>query len=100
MRSHVVVLVSPELNLLSGISEVGEPALVQAFVTKLTVEALDMAVLRRFARLDEVQLYAALEGPGVESLGDELRTIVDADVLRLPPHRRKQRHHRSGRACR
>jgi hypothetical protein len=59
MGPDLVVVPSPELDGLSGAGNIGEPVLIEAFVTQLAVEAFDVAVLRRLARSDEVKRDAA-----------------------------------------
>src|SRR2546426_12391295 len=55
------------------------------------IEALDVAILSRLARPNEVERNSVLKGPGVEGLGDKLRAVVDANALRLALHRDQQR---------
>ena len=55
-----VVVDPPCFDDLAGLAEVGEQGFVQAFVSKLAVEALDEAVLHRLARRDVVPFDAAL----------------------------------------
>src|SRR6185437_10757125 len=59
-----------------GVGEAEEPALVETLVAEAPVEAFDIAVLRRLAWLDELQLDPALVGPLVESPPGELRAVV------------------------
>src|SRR5690606_36119384 len=62
-----------------GCCERGEPVEVQAVVAEGAVEALDEAVLHRFAGLHEVDLDATGIRPGVERPARELRTVVGND---------------------
>ena len=55
VRAHLVVIDPPIFNGLSCVVEGQEPALVQAFLAELSMEALDVAVLHRPAWRDEVQ---------------------------------------------
>ena len=48
-----VVVTSPTGYFVSGIGEAREPVLVEAFVAKAAVEALNIGVLRRAARLNQ-----------------------------------------------
>src|SRR5262245_25745535 len=61
-----------------------EPVLVQTFVAQAAVEALDVGVLVRLARLDEMPVDAVDVGPRVERPTDELRTVVGDQHRRLP----------------
>jgi hypothetical protein len=82
VRSLGVVLEAPRLDDLASVVERVEPVGVQALVAEAAIEALDEGVLRRGAGLDEVQCDAALVGPLVEGVGDELRAVVDHDGRR------------------
>lgn len=53
--------------------------LVEAFIPKPTIEARDEGVLCRFARLDQLQLYAVIVSPLIQSLACELRPLVGAN---------------------
>lgn len=60
MRALFVVVPSPSGDLLVGEVQAGEPVLVEAFIPETPVEALDVGVLRGLARLDELEVGAAL----------------------------------------
>jgi len=49
---------------------------VQTLVARAAVEALDVGVLVRLARFDEMQVDPVGVGPRVERPADELRTVV------------------------
>src|SRR5258708_36852236 len=53
--------------------------LVQAFISKPPVEALDVAVVHWFSRPDEGKAYAAPVRPGIEHLALELGPVVYGD---------------------
>ena len=55
---------------------------VQAFGPKASVEAFRIAVLPRTARFDIDRLDVVIPQPGLDHLGDELRAVVAADILR------------------
>ena len=55
--SNSVVVLPPGLDSLSGFVQAAKPVLIQAFVPQPAIEALDVRVLDRLARLDEVQLH-------------------------------------------
>lgn len=57
--------------------------LVEALVAELAVEAFDVAVLHRLARIDQSMLDAVPLGPDNEGPAGELRTIVGAYDLRI-----------------
>ena len=56
MRPHGVVVNSPGFDDLLRLRDAEKPVLVQALITKLSIEALDMGVLDRFARANKAQL--------------------------------------------
>lgn len=53
VRHHFVVVRAPASRCHPGLVQGLEPALVEVFVTKLTVEALNVAVLHWTPRLDQ-----------------------------------------------
>jgi len=79
VRAYRVVLEAPSLDLFPGVPKIVEPVLVQTLVPELAVEALDVGVLRRFPRVDEVQLDPVTVRPGVQRLSAELPAIVGDD---------------------
>src|SRR6186997_141747 len=76
MRTDRVVLFQPIFgdvtNLLKIIKQIG----IQNIFPKRSVEALDVSILRRFSRLDMQQFNLFFFGPALQSLGDQLRTII------------------------
>ena len=81
----MVVIIAPVGQEAPGVGEPQEPVLIQALVPQLPVEAFDVAVLRRLARLDEVQLDAVLVGPLIQRPADELGAIVESMRACLVP---------------
>lgn len=79
MRSVGVVVDPPVLDDLTGLVEVGEQVFVEALVAQATVEALNKAVLHRFARRDVVPLDAKLLLPGQHRVRRELGAVVADD---------------------
>src|SRR5688500_3159166 len=83
MRPLAVINCQPlfgeELNLLHSAEEV----LIQHFVAVGAIEALDEGVLIGLAGLDVEQRNATLPARLHKAAGDELRTIVQAQRLRL-----------------
>ncbi len=69
----------PFLNCSSGVSQTGEPMLVQAFIPEPSVETFDKRVLDQFSRLDKVQPHAVPISPFIERLADQLRAVIDND---------------------
>ena len=57
MWPDVVVMIFPGIDSFARIVQAGEPVEIQTIVSEFAVEALDERVLRRLARLDEIQLH-------------------------------------------
>src|SRR3954447_16532706 len=81
MWPDLVVVSTPILDFLPSVVKAQEPMCVQAFVSELAVEGFDEAVVRGLARPREVEHHTLLVSPDVEIAGDELRSLVDADIL-------------------
>ncbi len=73
MRSHIVVLFPPGLDDGLSILDVLKPVLVQALVSKLSIEAFDETILNRTPRVDEIQV--------------DLPIISDRSLRDKPPFR-------------
>src|SRR5262249_17926734 len=65
----------------SGMSPTAKPVQIQALITKLAVEALDVRILRGLARLDEVEGDAVGIRPDIQDSPSELRAVVDRVLL-------------------
>ena len=61
--------------------QVCEEVCIKDFAAHGAVEALDVGVLCRFARLDVVEAHSVLLAPGDELRGDEFRAVVDPYLL-------------------
>ncbi len=81
VRSLAVVVLPPGRDLPPGIFEIGEDLSVQALVAEAALEGLHEGILRGFAGGREVELHASFEGPGVEGLRGEFRSVVGSDDL-------------------
>ena len=75
-----VVVTSPALNDDLGLAQTVEDLAVEQLIAKAGVEALDIAVLPRTASLDVSGLAADSCDPFLHGLGDELRSVVGADM--------------------
>ena len=80
MRPDRVVVASPALDDDLGLAQSVEDLAIEQFIAKAGVEALDVAVLPRAARLDVGGLGADSGDPFLHGLGDELRSVVGPDV--------------------
>jgi len=68
---------------LAGVIEIEEQALVEELVAHPAVEALDEAVLHRFARRDGVPFDLMIRGPAEDGVRGELGAVVADDHSRL-----------------
>jgi hypothetical protein len=69
VRPLLVVVEAPGFDLLLRILERDELMHVQALLTQAPVEGLDVGILHRFARMDEVEGDAAVVRPVFEGAG-------------------------------
>src|SRR5258708_1356659 len=81
VRAFAVVLPPPVRQGASYVVERAEPAGVQTLVAQPSVEALDMPVLHRPARLDVYQPDLPVLRPAQHPPRGELRAVVRAQVL-------------------
>src|ERR1700728_363466 len=81
VRTVMVVIVVPEGQLAASIGQREEDLHVQALVAQSPVEALDIAVLDRPSRPDEIQMHAVPVSPEVHGPAGELGPVVDGDRL-------------------
>jgi hypothetical protein len=52
MWTTLVIILPPVINDFPGVSDIAEPVLIQTFIAKSSVKALNKSVLRWLARLD------------------------------------------------
>jgi hypothetical protein len=86
VRPPVVVVVLPGCRDRPGVAEAVEDLQGQALVTESAVEALGEAVLPGATGLDVERRDADAIEPSSKLVGNELRTVVAADVLRHATH--------------
>ncbi len=82
MRALCVVLSPILLRFSSHLRKISPQVTVQTLVAQLSVEALDVRVLRRFSGLDIVPLDPSRLGPALHVRRDKLRSVVAAYRLR------------------
>ena len=80
MRPDRIVMAPPAFDDDLSFSEGVEDLAIEQLIAKAGVEALDVAVLPRTAPLDIGSLGADSGDPSLDSLGDELRSVVGPDV--------------------
>ena len=78
--THGVEATPPRLDLHLGLSQAEEGLIVQKFIPKLGVEALAVAVLPGAVRLDIGGLRADGGDPFTQRRGNELRSVVGANI--------------------
>ena len=79
--SLAVVVVPPVLEDHPALAQRVEQLTVQTLGPKPAIEALHVAVLPRAARIDIDRLDLVLPEPFLDRLGDELRSVVTADLF-------------------
>ncbi len=79
MGPDFVVVFAPFSNAIPGLWQALNPLLFQAFVSELSIEALDVAVLRRPARLNQNVANPVRSGPSQEGAACEFRTVICAN---------------------
>ena len=82
MRPDVVVMPAPDFDHDASLLATAEPFERQAFVTEFAVEALVVAVLPGFARIDQCGVYLRVAEPFEDRVADELRAVVRAEEPR------------------
>ena len=75
MGPDFVVVFAPFSNAISGLRQALNPLLIQAFVSELSIETLDVAVLHGPARLNQNVANAMQSGPSQEGAACEFRTL-------------------------
>ena len=93
VRPPVVVLQSPGVGQVPGLGKVRELFSVGQLVSQAAVERFGVAVLPGRAWLDVQRLHARMGQPPPNRLGDELRPVVAADVLRHATDAEQLRQH-------
>src|SRR5580704_2035433 len=93
VRSRLVVIKAPALELLPDVAQVEEGFDVQAFIAKAPIKRFNIAIVDRLSRTDELQVYTVLVAPGVHRLACEFAPVVHRDRFRyssLRDHLRKR----------
>ena len=76
MRPNVVVVEKPVSGLSPRFEDTDEAMHIEDFVSGFSVERFDVGVLRRLARLDEVQNDVAFGSPAQHRVARKLQPIV------------------------
>lgn len=76
MRTTLIVVNAPRLDRAPRIKERGKDIVVEAFVAKFAIEALDECVLGRLSRRDVMQFYASRRCPRKHHEACQLGAVV------------------------
>lgn len=76
MRTALVVVPPPRLDLVPRVGQRQEPVRVQALVAQAAVERLDQGIVDRLARSGEVDLDPIQVGPLIKHATGKLRSVV------------------------
>ena len=87
--SMVIIIQSPAINNISRLGKAQEQFAIEAFVPKLTVEALDVSVFPRAARLDEQRSDLCILKPPSHSFTGKFRTVIATEIFWLASNRKK-----------
>src|SRR5665647_2332013 len=83
MWAFFVVVSAPILQFCPGVVKGEEPVRVQTLRAETSVEGFDEGIVSRLARPAEVERDAIDVGPQIEVAGDEFRSLIDTDGLRI-----------------
>src|SRR6476620_739121 len=83
MWSFFVVLLEPQLCLLSDFIQALKHKHIKHRFAIAAIEPFNETILHRLTRFDELEPYAMLLGPLSQRQGDELRTIVQSQLERI-----------------
>ena len=83
VRPDLVVVLAPGADRLAGLGQGLEPVLIQAFVAKLPIKALDVAVLHGLSWVDQKVAYPMSLCPCDECTVGELGSVVGSDRMRI-----------------
>ena len=83
MRTNPIVILPPGFCQPLGFVQRQEPVLIQALVTKPSIERLDHSIIRGLSRPAEVELHAVEGGSQIQAPRDELGPVIDSNALRL-----------------
>src|SRR3569623_2154252 len=82
MRTRLIIVLPPLLDLGFCIGKGQEPVSVQALLTESTVKALDLRIVSWLARPTEVEFHSVFIRPLVHDIGDELAANIAFDRCR------------------
>ena len=84
VRARDLVIAPASFGHLACVSQIHEPVVVQTFVAKLSVEALEQSVLHGLAALDEMQRHMILRCPLIHDAAGELCSVIYLNRRRRP----------------
>ena len=95
MRPALIVVDSPPVRGFSNLGYIAKQVHVEHLFTVGAIEAFDVGILIRLARLDVVESHSLSLAPGGSHLGQILWAVIDTDRVRFAPpfHQPIQRTH-------
>src|SRR5690606_2644401 len=81
MRSPLIVVQAPVADLFAGMSKIPEPMFIQTLIPEFSVKALDVTILHRLSRLDQLQLNAMMVSPLIQCSASKFRPLIGSDGL-------------------
>ncbi len=88
MRSGLVIVLPPVIINFPGVNDIAEPVLIQTFIEKSSVKALNKSVLRWLTWLDKSQLHTMLKGSLIEGAAGKLRALIGSYCRRIAAKQR------------
>lgn len=82
MGPRFIVIPTPVLHEASGVRQTREPRLVETLVPQASIDARDDSVLAGLARVDQAQVDAVLDRPGVQHASGQRGTIIQDQFRR------------------
>lgn len=79
MRSLLIVVQAPITDFLPGVSKILEPMFIQTLIAEFSVKALDVTILNRLSRLDQLQLNAMMVSPLIQCSASIFRPLIGSD---------------------
>ena len=82
MRPVLIIVFAEGFEQFPRVSEIDKLVFVEALVAQLSIEALAVAILRRFAGSDEAMRHLAIVRPALQGQAGKLRPVVGEDAAR------------------
>src|SRR5690554_624941 len=79
MWSLLIVVQAPVIDLVPGVGEIPEPVFIQTHTAEFSVKALNVTILHRLSRPNQLQFNAMAVGPLIERSASESRSLVSSE---------------------